>query len=138
MLVRDVVYDEVVIGGLGTVSARSAISWSIGSLLIVYALIYDITVGPICYALVSDIPSLELRSKTIVLSRVTYNLLNVVSNTITEPWSLGMGCKGRVLLCWHMHCLPRLHSCADPRDQGGHVRRAECSVYGAYQCLEIR
>ena len=79
------------IGGLGTaVPTRTAISWSIGSLLIFYTLIYDITVGPICYALVSEVPSSELRSKTIVLSRMTYNLLNIVSNTIT-PYMLNPG-----------------------------------------------
>jgi MFS transporter, SP family, general alpha glucoside:H+ symporter len=80
----------LVIGGLGTVPARSAISWSIGSLLIFYTVIYDITVGPICYALVSEVPSSELRSKTIVLSRMTYNLLNIASNTIT-PYMLNPG-----------------------------------------------
>ncbi|KAM0327962.1 hypothetical protein ACHAQA_005361 [Verticillium albo-atrum] len=80
----------LVIGVLGTIPTKSVIAWAIGSMLILYTLIYDITVGPICYALVSEVPSSELRSKSIVLSRMTYNLLNIVSNTIT-PYMLNPG-----------------------------------------------
>lgn len=82
----------IVIGGLGTLdyTTRPAISWGIGSMLIVYTVVYDITVGPICYALVSEIPSSSLRSKSIVLARMTYNLLNIVSNVIT-PFMLNPG-----------------------------------------------
>lgn len=80
----------IVIGTLGTVNANPAFAWAIGSMLIVYTLVYDITIGPICYAIVSEVPSSELRSKTIVLSRMTYNLLNIVSNVIT-PFMLNPG-----------------------------------------------
>ncbi|KAH8175126.1 sugar transporter domain-containing protein [Sarocladium implicatum] len=81
------------IGGLGVASAETEIAWAIGSMLILYTLVYDITVGPICYAIVSEVPASELRSKTIVLSRMTYNLLNIVSNTIT-PYMLNPGAWG--------------------------------------------
>lgn len=77
-------------GSLGAASSSTTISWAIGTMLIVYTLIYDITVGPICYAIVSEVPTSELRSKTIVLSRMTYNLLNIVSNVIT-PYMLNPG-----------------------------------------------
>lgn len=77
-------------GSLGVLSPSTSISWAIGSLLIIYTLIYDITVGPVCYALVSEIPSSELRSKTVVLSRMTYNLLNILSNVVT-PYMLNPG-----------------------------------------------
>lgn len=80
----------LIIGALGTAPTESTIAWAIGSMLILYTLIYDITVGPICYALVSEMPATELRSKTIVLSRMTYNLLNIVSNVIT-PYMLNPG-----------------------------------------------
>lgn len=82
----------LIIGGLGTVdyTTRPAISWAIGSMLIVYTVLYDITIGPICYALVSEIPSSSLRTKSIALSRITYNLLNIVSNVIT-PFMLNPG-----------------------------------------------
>jgi SP family general alpha glucoside:H+ symporter-like MFS transporter len=78
------------IGSMGAVSSSTPLAWGIGTMLIVYTLVYDITVGPICYALVSEVPSSELRSKTIVLSRMTYNMLNIVSNVIT-PYMLNPG-----------------------------------------------
>lgn len=82
----------LIIGGLGTVdyTTRPTILWAIGSMLIVYTVLYDITVCPICYALVSEMPSSTLRTKSIALSRMTYNLLNVVSNVIT-PFMLNPG-----------------------------------------------
>lgn len=48
-------------------------SWATGSMLLVFTFIYDFTVGPICYSLVSEIPSTRLRQKTVVLARNTYN-----------------------------------------------------------------
>ncbi|KAF4335662.1 major facilitator superfamily transporter SP family general alpha glucoside:H+ symporter [Fusarium beomiforme] len=80
----------LVIGGLGTRPTTAALGWTIGSMLILYTVVYDITVGPICYALVSEVPASELRSKTVVLARMTYNMLNIVSNVIT-PYMLNPG-----------------------------------------------
>lgn len=90
----------LVIGGLGaaesqyslddtssTTSMNSRFAWSIGSLLLAYTFFYDITIGPVCYSLVAEIPSVRLRSKSIVLARMTYNILNIVSNIIT-PYML--------------------------------------------------
>lgn len=48
----------VIVGGLGIVSRENVgAQWGIGSLLLVYTFVYDITVGPVCYCLVSEIPS---------------------------------------------------------------------------------
>ena len=80
----------LIIGCLGAVGLTTSISWTIGSMLIVYTVAYDITVGLICYAIVSEVPSSELRSKTVVLSRMTYNILNIISNVIT-PYMLNPG-----------------------------------------------
>ncbi|RMD42597.1 hypothetical protein DV735_g2558, partial [Chaetothyriales sp. CBS 134920] len=86
----------LIIGGLGSINnPSSAISWAIGSMLLVYTVIYDITVGPICYSLVSEIPSSRLRSKSIALARITYQLLNILFGTLTpymlnpSQWALG-------------------------------------------------
>ena len=54
------------LGGLGFGSGKD-ISWATGSLLIVFALAYNCTIGSICYAIVSEVPSGRLRAKTIVL-----------------------------------------------------------------------
>lgn len=58
-------------------------SWAVGSLLIALTGIYDVTVGPVCYVLVAEIPSTRLRVKTVVLARVFYNLISLVTNYLT-------------------------------------------------------
>ncbi|KAF2871601.1 hypothetical protein BDV95DRAFT_628754 [Massariosphaeria phaeospora] len=71
--------------------------WGIASLLLIFTMVYDATVGPICYSLVSEIPSTRLRSKTIVLARNCYNVAGILTN-ITTPlmlnptaWNWGAG-----------------------------------------------
>ncbi|OJD38035.1 sugar porter family mfs transporter [Diplodia corticola] len=73
-----------VIGCLGIVSrSNSAAQWAIGSCLLVYTFIYDATVGPVCYSLVSELSSNRLRAKTVVLARILYNLTGLVTNILT-------------------------------------------------------
>jgi SP family general alpha glucoside:H+ symporter-like MFS transporter len=61
--------------------------WASGSMLLVFALIYNMTVGPVCYSIVSEISSLRLRAKTIVLARNLYNVFSIVNGVIT-PYML--------------------------------------------------
>lgn len=49
----------LVVRGLGQGSTTSAMDWTIGSMLNIYRVMYDITANPICYALVSGIPASE-------------------------------------------------------------------------------
>ncbi|KAL7755946.1 hypothetical protein ACKLNR_012939 [Fusarium oxysporum f. sp. zingiberi] len=70
--------------GLGMRPKTSAMGWTIGSMLILYAFVYNVTVGPICYALMSEVPASKLRSKTVILVRMTYNILNTIGNVITR------------------------------------------------------
>ncbi|KAL2757281.1 hypothetical protein ACRALDRAFT_2025112 [Sodiomyces alcalophilus JCM 7366] len=62
---------------------NEAAQWAIGSLLLVYALTYNCTVGPICYSLVSELSSTRLKTKSVVLARNTYNILGMVGNVMT-------------------------------------------------------
>lgn len=70
-------------GTVGVAVHSPAGSWAIGSLLIALTGIYDVTVGPVCYVLVAEIPSTRLRAKTVVLARVVYNLVSLATNTLT-------------------------------------------------------
>ncbi|KAH7213218.1 putative general alpha-glucoside permease [Fusarium oxysporum] len=70
----------LVMGGLGTRPKTSVMGWTIGSMLILYAFVYNVTVGPICYALMSEVPASKLRSKTVILVGMTYNILNIIGN----------------------------------------------------------
>ncbi|KAK5074999.1 hypothetical protein LTR64_001204 [Lithohypha guttulata] len=70
-------------GTIGATLVGKRGSWAVGTLLIVLTGIYDVTVGPVCYVLVAEIPSTRLRVKTVVLARVAYNLLSLVTNILT-------------------------------------------------------
>jgi SP family general alpha glucoside:H+ symporter-like MFS transporter len=67
----------MVIGGLGVISRDNTdAAWALGSVLLVYTLFYNFTVGPVCYAIVAEISSTRLKIKTVVLARNVYNLVS--------------------------------------------------------------
>jgi SP family general alpha glucoside:H+ symporter-like MFS transporter len=57
--------------------------WILGSLIILLTFVYDLTIGPVCYVLVAEIPSTRLRVKTVAIARVAYNLANFITNAVT-------------------------------------------------------
>ncbi|TAQ83962.1 hypothetical protein B7494_g7721 [Chlorociboria aeruginascens] len=67
------------IGGLDFVQSGGA-PWAIGILLMVYTFLYDLTVGPVCYCLVSEIPSSRLKIKTVAIARCFYNLTQIINS----------------------------------------------------------
>ncbi|KAF9039432.1 maltose permease [Hymenopellis radicata] len=75
-----------IIGGLGVVPSDSAnhnsVVYGIGSLLIALNFFYNCTLGPICYTLVSETSSTRLRQKSVVLSRVAYQIVNIICGII--------------------------------------------------------
>jgi SP family general alpha glucoside:H+ symporter-like MFS transporter len=99
----------IIAGSIGARPETPAQSWAVGSLLIFLTFIYDLTVGPVCYILVAEIPSTRLRAKTVVLARVAYNVVSIITNTITArmlnptAWNLkGKSCffnLGITILC---------------------------------------
>ncbi|KAJ5779140.1 hypothetical protein N7457_006860 [Penicillium paradoxum] len=96
-----------VIGFVSIAPATSAISWATGSMLLVYTFIYDSTVGPVCFSLVSEIPSSRLRTKAIVLARNTYNILNLVTGIII-PYMLNVDAwdwRGKSGFFWGGLCI---------------------------------
>lgn len=108
-----------IIGLLGLISPNnSAAQWAIGSLLLVYTFVYDATVGPVCYSLVSELPSTRLRQKTIVLARNTYNITGIIAHILTprmlnpSAWNwkakTGFFWAGSCLIClvWTYFRLP--------------------------------
>lgn len=74
----------VAVGAISAGAGESAGSaWGIGALLLLFTFIYDMSVGPVCYALVAEMPASQVRSKTVAVSRNAYNLGGIVANTIT-------------------------------------------------------
>ncbi|GJN81603.1 maltose permease [Purpureocillium lilacinum] len=110
----------LVIGG--TISAAgsgdSGTSWALGVVIILATFTYDLTLGPVCYILVAEVPSTRLRVKTVALARVAYNLVMLVNHVLVlkmlDPtgWNLeGRSCyvyAGAALIClvWCYFRLP--------------------------------
>lgn len=91
----------MVVGGLGVISrTNTGAAWALGSLLLVYTALYDFTVGPVCYALVAEIPSTRLKIKTVVLARNLYNLVSAAPSILLTHSS--NTCSGRY--CQQHHC----------------------------------
>ncbi|KAI1980334.1 hypothetical protein LOZ54_005876, partial [Ophidiomyces ophidiicola] len=79
----------LVMGFLGLVprAHRTQGSMATGSMMIGWALIYQLTVGTVCYSLVSELSSRRLQIKTVVLGRNLYNVVAIICNILT-PYML--------------------------------------------------
>lgn len=73
----------VIIGCLSFAKTEGAL-WAIGGMLVLFTFIYDFTVGPVTYSLVSELSSTRLKAKTIVIARSLYNISNIVVNVLTN------------------------------------------------------
>ncbi|KAK7449921.1 hypothetical protein CaCOL14_010142 [Colletotrichum acutatum] len=94
--------------GFASLAGKSnvAAQWAIGSLLLVYTFMYDCTVGPVCYSLVSELSSTRLRTKTVVLARNLYNITGITTNILTplmlNPSAWNWGAKSGFF--WAVSC----------------------------------
>lgn len=81
-----------VMGFLGLVPAehRNQGALATGSLMIVWALFYQLSVGTVCYSLVSEISTRRLQIKTVVLGRNLYNVVAIITGVLT-PYMLNPG-----------------------------------------------
>lgn len=70
--------------------------------MLLLTFIYDLTVGPICYALVAELPSSRLRIKTVVLSRNIYQIagmiVSVLQSRFMNPTAWNWG--GKTAFFW--------------------------------------
>ena len=57
------------------------------SLMLVWLLVYYMTVGPICYAIIGETSSTRLRNKSVCLSRIAYYIAQIIANVI-NPYML--------------------------------------------------
>lgn len=78
---------DFIIGGLGVPHPTSSLSWAIASLLVVSAFVSYVCSIPVIFALVAEIPSSLLRSKSVATARFSYTVLNIAANVIT-PYQL--------------------------------------------------
>ena len=96
----------IIVGSL-SFSTDNASVWAIGGLLIAFTFVYDFTVGPVTYCLVSELSSTRLKAKTIVMARAAYNASNIFVNVMTNyqlssgAWNWG----ARTAYFWAGTCL---------------------------------
>ena len=78
-----------VMGFLGLVpeAHKSQAALATGSMMILWAAIYQLTVGTVCYSLVAELSTRRLQIKTVVLGRNLYNIVGIVCNAFT-PYML--------------------------------------------------
>ncbi|KAM0816133.1 putative MFS alpha-glucoside transporter [Seiridium cardinale] len=80
----------LILGFLGLVPDRTTASLATGAIMLVWALCYQLTVGTVCYSLVSEISTRRLQIKTVVLGRILYNIVAIICGVLT-PYMLNPG-----------------------------------------------
>lgn len=73
--------------GLTPRDQRDASAIATGSMMIVWALVYQLTVGTVCYSLVAELSTRRLQIKTVVLGRNAYNIVGI-ANSVLTPYML--------------------------------------------------
>jgi len=96
--------------GFTSIASESNIPsrWAIGFMLLIFTFIYDLTVGPVCYALVAEVSSTRLKAKTIVIARNAYNVASIIVNILTTyqltPKPSGWGWSAKSGFFWAGCC----------------------------------
>ncbi|KAM0553998.1 hypothetical protein ACHAPJ_007073 [Fusarium lateritium] len=96
----------IIVGSLSFSKDNGSV-WAIGAMLIVFTFVYDFTVGPVTYSLISELSSTRLKAKTIVMARAAYNASNIFVNVMTNyqlsssAWNWG----ARTAYFWAGTCL---------------------------------
>lgn len=75
----------LVMGFLGLVPEehRTESSLATGSMMLIWALFYQSTVGTVAYSLVAEISTRRLQIKTVVLGRILYNIVAIICGVLT-------------------------------------------------------
>jgi SP family general alpha glucoside:H+ symporter-like MFS transporter len=82
----------LVMGFLGLVpeSHKEQSSLATGSMMIIWALFYQLSVGTVAYSLVAELSTRRLQIKTVVLGRNLYNIVAIICGVLT-PYMLNPG-----------------------------------------------
>ena len=79
----------MILGFLGLVpkSKNDSASLAAGSIMLIWAACYQLSVGTVCYSLVAEMSTRRLQIKTIVLGRACYNIVGIINSVLT-PYML--------------------------------------------------
>ncbi|KAI0882620.1 sugar transporter [Annulohypoxylon maeteangense] len=65
--------------GVLDVSAGKKGLWPSGGLCVLWLFVYSLTIGPLAYSIIAETSSVRLRPLSVVLSRTSYQLVNIIS-----------------------------------------------------------
>lgn len=69
---------QLLIGILDCIPGRpSAAIWTESSLMLVWNFIYDLTIGPVCFVIISEVSATRVRSKTIALATAVQGIFGI-------------------------------------------------------------
>ena len=84
--------------------ASATRSWASGGLLIWNNILYHITLGPVCFTIVTEIPSVRLRNRTIAFGRSCYLAFAIAANflqtAMLNPTAWALKGKGAFIWCF--------------------------------------
>ena len=92
----------LVVGICSAASTANAATWAQVSFILVWKLIYSLTVGPICYAIISETSAVRLRPQTVVIARNTYACVQIIGSVL-NPYMLNpieWNWKGKAGFFW--------------------------------------
>ena len=76
-----------IIGFLDFGRSRSGAVWAQASLMDIWTFIYQMTVGPICFVIISEISATRLRGKTIAITTAVQAIASIIF-TVAMPYML--------------------------------------------------
>ena len=85
----------LIVGILAAASPGKISSYTQAGLTMAWLFIYYLTVGPICYAIISETSAVRLRNKSVCLSRISYYVCQVIGS-VAQPYFMNPG-----NLNWH-------------------------------------
>lgn len=92
----------LIVGICSAASSSDASRWIQVAMVLIWMLIYSMTVGPICYAIVSEMSAVRLRPQTVVIARNCYTLTQICAS-ILNPYMLNpieWNMQGRAGFFW--------------------------------------
>ncbi|KAG2416920.1 hypothetical protein HFD88_008137 [Aspergillus terreus] len=92
----------LMIGIIASTSESSGAKWGQAALCLVWLFTYSTTIGPVTFTIISETSSMELRAKSVCLSRNVYNITQIIGN-IVEPYLINpteANLKGKTAYFW--------------------------------------